>query len=55
MCVITRKTDNIVVSISLIPGILEDGVLSIYNVYFPVIGELPNVGDVWEGPKEFKF
>lgn len=48
MCVITRKADDVVVSISLIPG-LDDRVYKQYNVYFPVVGELPHEGDVWAG------
>lgn len=52
MCVITRKEDNVVVSISLIPG-LDDRIYEQYNVYFPVVGELPYKGDVWVGKPEW--
>ena len=48
MCVITN-TEDVVVSISLIPGV--GTILEGYHVYFPVkANELPQVGDVYKGP-----
>ena len=44
-CVITNEKD-IVVSISLIPG--NESIPSSYNVYFPVTGILPMVGEVYK-------
>jgi hypothetical protein len=52
MCIITRKSDDIVVSISLIPGLLDNSALKFYNVYFPVADPLPKEGDVWVGDSE---
>lgn len=46
MCIITNKTDDKVVYVSLIPG-LEEINSKVYNVYFPYIGELPNQGEVF--------
>jgi len=44
MCIITNEND-VVVSVSLIPGIqlIPDN----FNVYFPVVGELPCCGDIY--------
>jgi hypothetical protein len=47
MCIITDEND-IIVSISIIPGIQP--IPSQFKVYFPVIGELPQVGDVFKPP-----
>lgn len=43
-CVITNKND-VVVSVSLIPGVQE--IPPNLNVYFPVTGDLPKKGDVY--------
>jgi len=45
MCVITDE-NNVVVSISFIPGV--DPIPLCFNVYFPVVGELPSMGDVYK-------
>lgn len=50
MCIITRKKDNVVVSVSLIPGSCDQG--SDYNIYFPYRGDLPMVGDVFIPEKD---
>lgn len=49
MCVITDKND-VVVSVSLIPGV--NPIPSQFNVYFPVVGKLPNEGDVYKPAPE---
>lgn len=45
MCVITDEND-MVVSVSLIPGVKP--ISSRFNVYFPVVGELPCEGDTYK-------
>lgn len=46
MCVITDEK-NIVVSVSLIPGL---GKIPVdYHVYFPFKGDIPSIGDTYEG------
>jgi len=54
-CVLTRKIDDVVVLLKPIPGKLESHTLSVYNIYFPVEGELPKIGDVWVGPEDCKI
>jgi len=50
MTVITEKSTNKVVSVSLIMGALTENVLAVYNVYFPVDSTcLPSVGEIWIG------
>lgn len=45
MCIITDEQD-IVISISFIPGlsIIPDG----WHVYFPFVGDLPDIGDYFK-------
>jgi hypothetical protein len=48
MCVITDE-NHIVVSVSLIFGAAE--INSRLNVYFPVVGDIPSVGDMFIGKR----
>lgn len=49
MCVIT-DANHVVVSVSLILGTKVPG--ESYHVYFPVVGDLPNEGDVFIGERQ---
>jgi hypothetical protein len=49
MCIITNE-NNIVVSVSLIPGL---GTMPLtYHCYFPVTDNLPKIGDIYIGEDE---
>ena len=49
MCVITDE-NNVVISVSLIPGV--NPIPSRFNVYFPVVGDLPSVGQIYKPAPE---